>query len=179
MRFLILAMMLVGAGGAAAQTPPAASGNPQALDEVYRCAEIADDAQRLACYDSTVSRLQQAQSSGQVVAVDREQIQTIRRDSFGFSLSSLSALVPHFGGGQHPADEPIQHVELQLRSISALRDGRHRFIMANGQVWTEIEPQSAANLRPGDTVTVRAALAGSFLMTSSRGGAAHRVRREN
>lgn len=181
MRALIVAAsMLTVAGSAAAQTtPPADATNPQVLDQVYQCAAITDDTQRLACFDTAVSRLHDAQTSGQVVAVDREQVRNINRDSFGFNLPSLASLLPHFGGGPRPSlSEPaLDHVELQLQQVLTLADGRHKFVMTNGQVWVDLEPVRT-NARPGDTMSVRSAFAGSFMMTGSRGGAAHRVHRE-
>jgi hypothetical protein len=55
--------------------------------------------------------------------------------------------------------------------------GYHTFEMENGQVWTQVEPANARNVRAGDVVSIRRASLGSFRLISSRGGAGHRVRR--
>ncbi len=170
-------LLLVGAGtialiGAAfAQTP---GSTPQALTDVYACAQMTDDAQRLQCYDSAVGRLQQAETQGQVVAVDRSQARDIERESFGFNLPSLSRLLPNLDGG----DQPIDDVEMTVASVSESPLGYHTFTMAGGQVWVQVEPQEARNVRAGDTVTVHRAALGSYRLVSSRGGAGHRVRRQ-
>lgn len=174
MRTIYLALILVGlgAGGAAAQTPAA---TPQALTDVYACAQIQDDAQRLQCFDGAVGRLRQAESQGQVVAVDREQARELERDSFGFHLPSLSRLLPNLEGGQ----EAIDDVQFTVARVRASPTGYHTFEMENGQIWAQVEPQNARNVRAGDTVTIRRAALGSFRLISSRGGAGHRVRRQN
>ena len=153
-----------------AQTPPA---TPQALTDVYACAQVQDDAQRLQCYDGAVGRLRQAETQGQVVAVDRAQAQEIERDSFGFSLPSLSRLMPNLEGDR----DVIDNVEMTVARVRVGPTGIHTFEMENGQVWTQLDPENARNVRAGDMVTIRRASLGSFRLISSRGGAGHRVRR--
>lgn len=173
MRFLALAMtacvLAVVTTAASAQTAP------QAMTDVYACAQIQDDAQRLACFDRTVGALQQAQTQGQVVAVDRAQAAEIERDSFGFNLPSLGRLLPDLGGG----DNEIDNVQMTVARVSERNYGYHAFVMEDGQVWVQIEPDSARNVRAGDVVTIRRASLGSYRLVSPRGGQGHRVRREN
>jgi len=157
---------------AVAQTPDA---TPQVLTDVYACAQVQDDAQRLQCYDGAVGRLRQAETQGQVVAVDREQARELERESFGFNLPSLSRIIPNLEGG----DREIDDVQMTVASVRANPLGFHTFTMENGQVWVQVEPDSARNVRPGDVVTVQRASLGSFRLTSSRGGGGHRVRRQN
>jgi hypothetical protein len=158
-------------GAAQAQEPAAP---PEALTDVYACAATADDAARLACYDSAVGRLRAAEEEGRVVAVDREQVAILERDSFGFSLPSLGSLLPR----RHDASPPaaLERIELRIARITRRADGRHHIVMENGQTWAQIEPQSVSNLEVGDTITIRRASLGSFML-SPQHGAAHRVRR--
>jgi len=172
MRALTVAVVLIGLAPAVAlaQTP---APTPQVLTDVYACAQIQDDAQRLACYDGAVGRLRQAETQGQVVAVDREQAREIERDSFGFHLPSLSRLLPNLEG----SDREIDDVQMTVASVRVSPTGYHTFEMDNGQIWTQVEPQGARNVRAGDVVTIQRAALGSFRLISSRGGAGHRVRR--
>ncbi|MEQ1617993.1 MAG: hypothetical protein ABL883_06575 [Terricaulis sp.] len=173
MRFLALTLMASFALPAAAQT--AEESTPEALSAAYRCAEISEDAARLACYDRAINRLQEAETQGQIVAVDRAQAATIERDAFGFHLPSLSALIPSF----RDADgERTDNVEMQVERVVEHASGRHSFIMSNGQVWIQVESQSARNVRPGDSIRVRRGALGSFILSAGR-GASHRVRRES
>ncbi|MCC7249854.1 MAG: hypothetical protein IT473_14620 [Lysobacter sp.] len=167
-------LLLMCATPALAQTTTAAQ-TPQALTEVYQCAAITPAEERLACYDAAVGRLRSAETQGRIVAVDREQAATIERESFGFHLPSLSRILPSLNGD---SDE-VEDVQLTVTRIRARADGTHSFVMDNGQVWTQVEPQDVRNVRAGDTITIERAALGSFRLIGTRGGAGHRVRREN
>jgi hypothetical protein len=161
--------------------PPAlaqqAGSEPQQLTDVYACADIAGDAERLACFDGAVVRLREAQTAGSLVAVDRTQVATLERESFGFSLPSLSNLLP-FAGNNGSAAE-LGEVTLTVDSVRVRGDGRAVFTMSDGQVWSQVSAQAARNIRAGDEVHIRRAAMGSFMLLGSRGGAGHRVHREN
>jgi hypothetical protein len=172
MRFLAL---VAAACSLAFVTTVSAQTAPQAMTDVYACAQIQDDAQRLACFDRTVGALQQAQTQGQVVAVDRAQAAEIERDSFGFNLPSLGRLLPDLDGG----DNEIDDIQMTVARVSERNYGYHAFVMEDGQVWVQIEPDNARNVRAGDVVTIRRASLGSYRLVSPRGGQGHRVRREN
>ena len=174
MRFLAMTALFVLAATspAAAQT---AAATPQAMSDVYACAEIADDVQRLACFDRAVGSMRQAEAEGQLVAVDRGQAEELERESFGFRLPSLSRLLPSMDGG----DRDLDNVEMTVARVRALANGYHAFVMENDQVWAQVEPQGVRNVRAGDTVRIERAALGSFRLISPRGGAGHRVRRES
>ena len=178
MRFVLAGLCFFAfAGVAAAQDQQPAS--PQVLDQVYACANIAGEAERLACYDGAVGRLRQAQTSGEIVAVDRVQAEEIRRDAFGFSLPSLPRL---FGGGFAGRDDGenqiIDEITLEIARVSQRPDRKSLFVMTNGQVWAMVDAsQSNRRAAPGAHVTVRRAAVGSFMM-SFGGGQALRVRRQ-
>ncbi|WP_395644481.1 hypothetical protein [Terricaulis sp.] len=159
------------AGAASAQEQQA---QPQVLSQVYACAEIQDQAQRLACYDSAVGRLQQAQRSGDLVAVDRGQAETIQREGFGFSLPSLPRL---FGNAQDGELQQVEEIASEVTRVSRRGDGTATITLANGQVWQQIDHESSRSLRDGGHVTIRRATLGSFLMHVDAGGPALRVRR--
>lgn len=174
MRFALAALSL-----AAFSLPAAAQdiGTPDALTQVYACAEIADESQRLACYDGAVGRLREAQSSGNLVAVDRVQAQELEREAFGFSLPSLPRI---FGGGRDGggASEPaFSEMQLTIDRVVSRRYGPSTFYMTNGQVWVQIDEENARNARAGGAVTIRRATFNSFLMSVEAGGPAIRVRR--
>ena len=174
MRAVLIMAVAFGAliSAAYAQTP---APTPQALADVYACAQVQDGAQRLQCYDGAVGRLRQAATQGQVVAVDRAQAEELERDSFGFHLPSLSRLLPTLEGG----DREIDNVQMTVARIRVSPHGYHTFVMENGQMWEQVEAQRARNVRVGDVVTIERAALGSFRLVSSRGGAGHRVRRQN
>src|SRR6185369_5733362 len=81
----------------AADTSPAP---PKAVQATIDCRRLSDDHARLACYDEAVDSLGKALGQGQVVAVDRSQVQAVRRQAFGFTLPSLDL----FGRSERPQD---------------------------------------------------------------------------
>jgi hypothetical protein len=161
------------ASTAVAQTPAPAT--PEAVSAVFACAQVQSDEERLTCYDRAVGNMQRAQTEGDLVAVDREQIQTIQRESFGFSLPSVGRLLPDFGRRD---GESFDELEMRIVSVIERANGRYAFEMENGQTWVQVDAQRVYNVREGDVITVRRAALGSYMLSPSRGGAAHRVRRE-
>ncbi|MGH6951110.1 MAG: hypothetical protein ACREH4_09570 [Vitreimonas sp.] len=185
--FASLCFIALATAPAAAQEPPAARpSTPGVLDQVYACANIANETERLACYDGAVGRLREAQDTGNLVAVDRAQVQEVDREAFGFSLPSLGRL---FGSGgsnasagatpaaRPPAFERVDAMQLEIARVTMRRDGTASFTMTNGQVWSQIDNESPRNVRAGGQVTVRHASMGSYLMSVAAGGPALRVRR--
>lgn len=170
--FALAAAAFVAAFG----TSALAQTTPPAMLDVYSCAQITDDAERLACFDRTVGVLRQAESQGQVVAVDRSQAAEIERDAFGFNLPSLSRILPSL---EDDDIEEVSSVEVTVARVSANPLGYHTFVMENDQTWIQIEPQGTRNIRVGDVVTIERASLGSYRLIPSRGGAGHRVRRQN
>jgi len=187
MRIVLASLCFVAfAVGPAAAQPQQPQPNPGVLDQVYACASINDEAQRLACYDGAVGRMREAQTSGNLVAVDRQQAEELDRDAFGFHLPSLSRL---FGGGggasastdsasaERPQFERVDRMQLEIARISMRRDGTAIFTMTNGQVWSQIDNENPRMARVGGQVTIRRGTMSSYLMSIEAGGPALRVRR--
>lgn len=181
MRIILASLAFIAfAGPAAAQRNQPVESTPEALTQVYACRDIADEAQRLACYDTAVGRLREAETSGSVVAIDRGQAQEMDREAFGFSLPSLSRI---FRGGERdsasttPRFEPVDEIAMEVASVTHQRNGPSTFRMTNGQVWIQIDDEAARNVRQGGAVTVRRASFSSYLMSVAAGGPAIRVRR--
>jgi hypothetical protein len=180
MRIVLASLAFIAfAGPVAAQEQPAPT--PDVLNQLYACRDISDETQRLACYDGAVGRVQQAQDTGNLVAIDRGQAQEMDRESFGFSLPSLSRI---FGGGSDsqsaastPRFERVDDVQMEVASVVHRRNAPSTFTMTNGQVWVQIDDEVARNVRQGGQVTVRRASLSSYLMSVDAGGPAIRVRR--
>ena len=170
--FVAAACLFVAAAPAAAQTQ---APTPEPLSNVYACADVQPDAERLRCYDQAVGLLRQAQTQGQVVAVDTEQARAVEREAFGFNLPPLSRLLP----GLQDGGDRVENVQATVVRIRGAREGLAIFEMENGQIWAQVEPQPSRNVRVGDVVTIERGALGSFRLISPRGGMAHRVRRQN
>jgi hypothetical protein len=172
MSFVAAACLFVAAAPAAAQT---SASTPEQLSNVYACSDVQQDAERLRCFDEAVGRLRQAQSAGQVVAVDSAQARAVEQEAFGFNLPPLSRLLP----GLQDGDERVENVQATVARIRGASGGLAIFEMENGQIWAQVEPQPSRNVRVGDVVTIERAALGSFRLISPRGGMGHRVRRQN
>ncbi len=169
-----VAMLWTTAIPAVAQDADARAESPQALEAVYACANETDQARRLSCYDAAVSALRTAQAGGDVVAIDRSNVERMQRDSFGFNLPTIANLIPQIGH----EDNVVRSVDVTVTRLSVGATGRTTFHMSDGTVWVQINAERVRNVRQGDTVSIERASLGSFMITSPRGGMGHRVRRQ-
>jgi hypothetical protein len=182
MRIVMASLAFIAFAGPVAAQEQAPT-TPDVLDQVYACRTITDETQRLACYDTAVGRLREAQDTGNLVAVDRQQAQEMDREAFGFSLPSLSRIFGGGGGGGNqsaastPRFEQIDEIQMEIASVTHRRNMPSTFRMTNGQVWVQIDDEVARNVRQGGRVTIRRAALGSYLMAVEAGGPAIRVRR--
>lgn len=178
LRFAALAMAVIAgaaliAGGAQAAPPPDPAARGVVLQSVLDCRSVADKDQRLACYDAAVGRLDLAQSKGEVVVVDREQVRAVKRQTFGLQLPSIASFLPK---GQE--DEADRRVELVITSVIAGADGHQRYTFADGSVWEQTEYfDFPKDPRPGMKAQIERGTLGSFFMKIEHMSAV-RVRRE-
>lgn len=135
---------------------------PARAADSHPCAVVPGAAERLACYDKAFP------PPPEVHAAAARQAE---RD-FGLERKPVVVLNP----GQTPADADPDRIEARVASVDHGRAGRRAIALENGQVWTLVEPTSSGPLRPGDTVTMRKGLLGSFLLTTPS-GVTLRVRR--
>lgn len=165
------------AGPASAQPAPPQA--PEVVAKVYACAEIADPAARLACFDAAVGAMKSAQTQGQFAAVDAAGVRQIEREAFGFSLPSLPRLgLPGFSLRRDDDAGAERTAEMGMTIARTGRfDGRPSFVMDNGQVWVTIGSETNRLARAGGKVTIKRASMGSYLMSVDAGGTSLRVRR--
>ncbi len=171
MRLLIITTIsALCAGSAFAQEAP--------LSKVYACAGITGAQERLACFDAAVAGLKKAEASGGVAVISPEKQAAIAKETFGFSeggAASQKAQAAAVGVAPPPPEPDVVSVSI-VKAVKA-RDGRHRFTLANGQVWEQVETDKVQGLGslpvPGE---IRKAALGSFMM-KIKDGRAIRVRR--
>lgn len=162
----------------------------------HRCAGIADDAARLACYDDAFGR-----TENQVPpAMDREvgaaapsvgaatpvagavtpaigaatvasQAAARGRDEFGLTDEQIRARDP-----QNAQETQPSSIQATVTDLGSRPTGELVVTLDSEQVWVQIGTGSTVRLAVGDQVTIRKASLGSFLMiTPNR--VAVRVRR--
>jgi len=142
---------------AAAKAPPAAiSPYINALDQ---CRQVADAAQRLACYDRTAPALVTASKSGEISIVDRGQLRQARRSLFGFSMPKL----PFFSGDQSAGDTPDQ-IEGIIRSAQDIGYGKYRIVLTEGNAIWETTDETNHEPRSGQRIVIRRGPMGSYFL---------------
>lgn len=145
---------------AAAQKALDVEGTPQAVQELFDCREIADAAQRLACYDGKVAELQQAQEDKKIVIADKEQIQEARRGLFGFTLPKIKL----FGGGDGDDGQPdIDEITTTIASSEKVGRGELAFTLEDGARWIQTDNRYFSRAVPaGEEVTIKTAALGTY-----------------
>ena len=152
------------------------------IDRLADCREESSDAQRLACFDRTVSALIDARRKKDIVVLDRVEVRKAKSSLFGFSLPSIKL----FGGGDD--DEQLKQLVGRMASVTVLPSGLLRFEIedvpavgavaaggVNKSVWETIE-QVMLPPRRGDVVTIKSGALGSYVATAP-GRRSARVRR--
>lgn len=128
---------------------------PSVLSEVLACQNETDPLVRLACYDDTVSKLEQARVSNQVVVADREQIDEAKRGLFGFNLPNLKLF------SRAEGDE-VNEIQSTIARLSRDSRGKWLFVLEDGARWAQTDTKY---VRPevGDKIRIRRAAMGSYL----------------
>jgi hypothetical protein len=164
MRMLTAAALLTAttfATGAAAQEQTGA--NPL-ISNLMSCRAMADEQARLRCYDQAAAALGDAAAAGNVVVVDREEVRRTRRALFGFSLPRL----PFFGGDSSHEEEPSE-IEGRVESARSAGHGMWAIALEGGALWQTTEGDTRmAPPRPGQTVRIRKAALGSYMLSVDR-----------
>lgn len=143
------------------------------LERLAACRAQTDAAQRLACYDAAAAALDEAERSGDVVVLDREQMRETRRGLFGFAMPSLDI----FNRGGDEQVEVIDNVSYVVASAREARDNEWVFVMEDGSVWRQIDGRMWGRPRAGQAAVIRRAALGSFMLNVGDAPAV-RVRRE-
>lgn len=166
MRGLVLfGLALVTAGSASAQDAASPTG---ISDRVVACRSIADPAQRLSCYDEAVGAFAQAQQSGDMVVVDREQVRRTNRSLFGLSLPDMGS----FGS----ETDRVAEQTYAIRSAERSAYGGWVLQMQDGTVWRQTDDRRIPRPRDGASAHVERGRLGGYTM-SINGAASIRVER--
>lgn len=172
MRNRYLAFALVAGLAGAAQAAEPATPRAEAFQSVLDCRKVADGQARLACYDAAAGRMETAESTGDIVVIDKAQARAARRQAFGLNLPSIDFLSRGV-----PKDE-VDRIEGVIRATSADALGKWAIELEDGARWRQVNAEVLSrDPKPGMPVQVRRASLGSFMMKID-GQPAVRVRRE-
>ena len=159
------------AGGVSLAASPV-KGRAAQLQAIVDCRQVADPTERLACFDKAAASLDAAEKAGEVVVVDRAQVQEARKAAFGFNFQMPSFMT----GGDKP--EPLDRISATVASAGQDATGKWVLRMTDGAVWRQIDGERVSREpKAGTTVEIRSATMGSFMMTI--GYSYIRVHRDN
>jgi hypothetical protein len=154
--------------------------NAYCADQTHRCASVGDDAQRLSCYDAAFGKPGRVAEAPAPPAAARPPapmaapaVATVPGDAR--TAAAEKQRKRDAKKAREAASKPVA-VTAAVAAVRRTRDGRIEATLQNGAVWTQIEPDSLIEVREGDTVTIRPALLGSFLLVT-KSGTTTRVRR--
>ena len=148
--------LLLPVSAAAAQDAPAP------IRGLAACRAIADDGQRLACFDREAAALVTSVEKKETVLLDKQEVRKTKRSLFGFSLPRL----PFFGGGDKDDDKQEQEftqIEAPIKTVRNIGYGRFRFSLEEGALWETTEGVNAFP-KPGQTVVIKKGALGSYFI---------------
>jgi|GEM_PF-134339 len=201
-RVTMNARLLILLPAALISAPVFAQGDSSPLDPLFTCRDIVDDSARLACLDAAVDALRGETERGDVVAVDREQIEAAEEATYGLSIPQLRLPGLSLPGGGDDVElaaleaesaspdrtivrddsGQIERIEgLRVLEISENRSGDLIVRLANGQVWRQTDNTHVQLSRRRGvteyTATISNGALGSHFMRLDNGGRRFRAER--
>lgn len=153
-----LGMALAVATPVAAKDKDTPVAPPPVYQAVVECREIADAAQRLACFDRTVGVMASATAEKDLVVLDRAAMRETRKGLFGFSLPKLKL----FGGGDEDERDEVQEIESSIAALRSAKDGYPIFVLEDGGNWKQTEGRNVFP-KVGDPIRIKRASLGSYM----------------
>lgn len=153
---IVLACAALVASAGAAGAKPKDVALPPAMLKLTDCRQIANDAQRLTCYDREVAALAAKVETKELAVVDRADVQKTRRTLFGIPLPTIKL----FSNDDEPE---IKQIDAVVRSVSRDSDNRLIFTLDDGATWAQTDdfPLGGA-VKPGHKVTLKRGAFGSY-----------------
>ncbi len=159
---IFAATMLCAAPAASAPKQP--DGPPPAqVAAVLACRQLADSAERLACFDRAAATLGEAVSKRDLVVFDRESVRKTKRGLFGFAIPNLGIF------GDDDGEVEIKQLDGVIAGLGHNSDGGFIFRLEDGSRWSQTDSKPfALEPRGGDKVVVKKGALGSYIMSVAR-----------
>lgn len=132
---------------------------PDAFSALRTCRAVTADTARLACFDQAARALDEGEAKGDLIVVDRTEIQDTRQRLFGLDVPNVR-LLDRFGGqGQ------VEAIESTLTRAHQASRGEWVFELADGSIWRQVDTERlSGRAQAGATVRVRRAALGSYFI---------------
>lgn len=126
------------------------------LSDLYACERVTDKDDQLACFRAETAKLRAADTSGEIVALEKESLEEIKQAEVKKAEVKKE---------KETKEKAQKERTLAIRSTKTYgANGYVRFTLENGEVWQQIE---AGRVRLGkaetDTLVIKKAALGSFL----------------
>lgn len=168
---ILLSATMITATAAWAKEAESPQVPPAVMSRVIECSSIADAPQRLVCFDREVKIMSEAQRSGDLVAMDRQQLRKTRRSLFGLALPDLGVF------GDSESEDGNSVIETTIKGVGETPDGKWIFSLAEGGRWVQLDTRNfIVDPAPGQPIRIRRASMGSYLANVNK-QVAIRVRR--
>ena len=151
---IAMAATLIAAGTARAAVPASTA-------EFLACAPEKDDARRLACFDAAVDRARTAPADPATAVAA---VPLSKEERFG-----LHGGLKREKAQEVPELQELEQLQARVTKVSSKPHGELVVTLENGQVWTEIQPNSGARVKAGEQVTIKPGVLGSFLLVAPNG----------
>ena len=120
-----------------------------------------------------VAKMDKAETAGDIVVVDRQQVREAKREAFGFELPHFTL----FDRGEKP--ETIDRVSAVAESAYVNSEGKWTVVLEDGAKWVQIDSENVEKApRKGSKIEIRKASLGSYFLNID-GQRAIRARRVN
>jgi hypothetical protein len=162
----LITALVLGHAWAAAQPAPAG---------FESCGQVSDDKERLACFDHELALQKgrkQTAAPASATAPAAAGAPIVAR-----SAPAPAELTPEQAMGLTPAKilqiqggtsaTKLNKLSVKVEGVSTNSSGREVFQLENGQVWSQVEPDSNFKVQPGDTVVLTRGALDSFFMSAN------------
>ena len=141
------------------------------LEEIAKCADVADSAERLKCYDAAAPRAKSALTAPAPQAKEKEKSLL---EWFGLSRPEKPPQKPEEFGKPAPEPEGLSEITATVVEFAKTARGKAIFILDNGQIWRQLDADAPRSPYPpaGETmkVTIETGLPGQLQPHASRAG---------
>ncbi len=172
-RFVSASVLAIVAGSFSAPSSAQEASPVQVFGDVFKCAKLAVDEERLACFDHTVAALSLAQQRQEIFVTDREEIREARRGLFGFSLPKMR-LFGH--DDRNSAGAAVEVINATITSVAETSSGGLLISLSSGARWAQTDADYVNRPKAGQTVTIRRGTMGGYIAKVGT-GRAFRARR--
>ncbi len=130
------------------------SGVSMAASGWQECRQLANDSQRLACYDEYAAMLERK---------NRPPGKEEQKAAFGLPKTS-------------PADE-LEGIQAVIRKIEKSARGQRTLYLDNGQIWRQLGSSSQPRLKSGKQIIIERGALGSYVLKPVNSNRSMRVKR--